>query len=594
MAYATKYQFSFFSGNGVYYLVDILKDGYTGAPIERKLGKTPVIRMQDSDPFRPTSCNLVLECAVDGEFAELYTSNPFQYRVDIYRGGSPVELGYKIWTGFVATEIYAEPDIAPPYDVSITATDGLGILKEYDFEPVGALTVRAHLINLLSKTGLDLDMVTASSLREYGETAVAFLDGAKINIDYMEGETCYDVLKALLETLHATITQCRGEWLIVRETDATVSSGGAISVISSDTDPTSTSAVVSMSGAWATVGQMGVADMWPVGYMTRRVVPAKKSVVVEAPWHKVDMAPLVSADGWTHGPNYCTFDTNHYFLGQPGNANLEGYVYTIFHLFRFTSDVRVTLRAARAYSNRDWMDSKVSVGAQWLSGATGNIYYHAGTGWTSTSPSEGERKSPQQTCESNDPNDAEEMTFIIPSAGDNNIGVLKITVSGNPVKVYDIKVEMVLNGGYRDTILLNNGARGTAPDVELSAGRLTLDNFISIDAMQGIFYVTPDANTTRPLVAFSDKDNTNLDYLSVSALSYAKSVAAPRIELSGTLDVPRSLTFLPSFVQAHSMDHQLVSYDWDLLNDNLNFKAISLPSATLSVTSETVTSLPNN
>ena len=84
MAYGLKYRFYCWSEHGVLHLVQLWQDGYSGSIIERPLGKSPVIRMQESGPFRSTSCNLTLECQEDGEFADLYTSNPLEFQVDVY------------------------------------------------------------------------------------------------------------------------------------------------------------------------------------------------------------------------------------------------------------------------------------------------------------------------------------------------------------------------------------------------------------------------------------------------------------------------------------------------------------------------------
>ena len=132
MAYGTKFRFRFDSCHGTTYEVRLQEDGYSGSITDRPLGKAPVIRMQDSDPIRATTCELALECRVDGEYVDLYTLDPKQFKVEVrYKSGSSWPV---VWSGFVATEIYSEPDIAPPYDVNITATDGIGVLKEYTFQ----------------------------------------------------------------------------------------------------------------------------------------------------------------------------------------------------------------------------------------------------------------------------------------------------------------------------------------------------------------------------------------------------------------------------------------------------------------------------
>ena len=185
MAYGLKYKFKFDATNDITYEVRILEKDFEGTAVQRPLGSAPVIHMQENDPIRATSVDLVLECQSDGEYVDLYSLDPRQYKVQIYRGTSS-----KIWEGFIATELYSEPDIAPPYDVKVTATDGLGVLKEYQYEiGWGARTVREQLQQmLLGRTGLSLDLYTVSQLREYGETAMTFLDEVKIDLDYMEGK----------------------------------------------------------------------------------------------------------------------------------------------------------------------------------------------------------------------------------------------------------------------------------------------------------------------------------------------------------------------------------------------------------------------
>jgi hypothetical protein len=119
MAYGIKYRFRTESVHGITYEVRLLENGYRGTVTTRPLGKAPVIRMQESDPFRPTSCDLVLECQTDGEYVDLYTTDVLQYKVEVYHKKSSSSF-FLLWQGYVATELYSEPDIAPPYDVKIT------------------------------------------------------------------------------------------------------------------------------------------------------------------------------------------------------------------------------------------------------------------------------------------------------------------------------------------------------------------------------------------------------------------------------------------------------------------------------------------
>ena len=165
MAYATKYQFEFKSVHGATGKVLIEQDGFSGEAISRALGRAPVLRKESgNNGIYGTSLELYAECITDGEFADLYTSDAREFRVTLQRGGST------IWRGFVTPELYADPDIAPPYDVQITATDGLGELKNYDFTDFTTRSVAQHIVNILGYTGLTVsasDLILVSSLLCY-------------------------------------------------------------------------------------------------------------------------------------------------------------------------------------------------------------------------------------------------------------------------------------------------------------------------------------------------------------------------------------------------------------------------------------------
>ena len=164
MAWANKYRFRFDSVHGVEYNIYILKDGYSGGVIQRALGRAPVLKKKQNGPICGTSLELYAQCDVDGEFAELYTSDPKEYKVEVYRAGT------LIWFGFVSTELYSEPSIAPPYDVQIVATDGLGELKLNNYEAQGEISLKALFIELLSYTGSGRDFYFATNLRHTGGT----------------------------------------------------------------------------------------------------------------------------------------------------------------------------------------------------------------------------------------------------------------------------------------------------------------------------------------------------------------------------------------------------------------------------------------
>lgn len=583
MAYNVKYRFRFESVHGVVYEVRLRENGYSGSVISRPLGRAPVIRMQESNPFRPTSCDLVLECQTDGEYVDLYTTDPFQYRVEVYHktGTSSFTL---IWDGYVAVELYSEPDIAPPYDVRVTATDGLGILKEYDFEAAGLLSVRQHLVYLLRKTGNEHPYIyTASSLREYGESIYDFMDKVSINLDYMAGESCYDVLAELLKSMRCILTYRGGYWLIVREVDAQISSSGVLTVMRSDDDFEAATVADTLS-LGKTVGKMGVAQMWPNGYLTRRVVPAKKSVKVRADWNLISGAPDIASSEWITSGDASASGKPRYLGALGGTGTLSTQMVT----GNFTMDLKVTVRCwaewtASSLSGAPWVKVRVAYGSQ----GGGWKYYHPDTGWTADSPATGEEHRVDRTNFHGDPAQAEEITVTIPSPGDTYPGSILLYIDGHELDVYEVIAELVTMKGYEDNIIIDNGARGTAPDLSITGGR-EIDSFIiSPWFADGIWVRNHDLVT-----AFSDGAWNNRDWMSLAALAYAKEYATPRIEITGKLDNPYAspMGLPPMFIKSHGVWALLSTYDWDLGNEDIDFKAVTLPTASLTVASETIKS----
>ena len=583
MAYYIKYRFKFVDIHGTTYEVRLREQNYDGEVIDRPLGAAPVIRMQESGAFRTTCCDLVLECQVDGEYASLFTSDPRKYRVDVYRGGV-------IWEGFVATEIYSEPDIAPPYDVRITATDGLGTLKEYDFEPVGVKTIRYHLETFLVRTGMELTIYSVHSIRQHGNYPVNFLDDTQISLDYHAGHSIYEALEDLLKTMRCFITQCNGYWLIVRESDVTVNSSMRIPCFV--TSGTHTQATDFVDGG-AVVGQMGAVgtNMWPIGFLTKTVRPAKKSVKVRSAWHLRSGAPDVSSNGWTIVSN-AVFTTNRYTLGSYSNP---GSIYAQLNPVGFVNGLRIAVKASRVPNwqyGQGRTGAHIQVSVAWYStGDSAWHYYDADSGSWGTSQGSGMEANVDRTNEMNDVSFCESHEFKVPAADDSYDGILKVTVGGVAVDIYDVSVLLDLGKGYEDTILIDNEARGVAEDLEISGGRNVPGNMVNAYFADGVFF---NANTHSIITSFDDADNSDLDYLSLTALNYAKEHAEHRLEYTGTLNFPQLRYHNPIALLFNGVVAILESFEWNLKEAEFRFKAVTKPTAVLTVDSETITSLPDD
>lgn len=119
---------------------------------------------------------------------------------------------------------------------------------------------------------------------------------------------------------------------------------------------------------------------------------------------------------------------------------------------------------------------------------------------------------------------------------------------------------------------------------------MTQEEFDVADFYCGIW--TPQSGHPA-IYTFSDSHYSSKDYLSLQTLGRAISVALPRIETEGTLDIPSGMIQIPIAIYCNSAYSIIQSYEWNLVEDELRMKALTLPAASLTVTSEKITSTGN-
>ena len=600
MAFYTKYDMSFKSVHGVPISVEIQVDGYTGDPIVRRLGAAPSLKTQKNGRIISTSIEFLAECLVWGEFAEFYTQDPRRFQVLVGRGDDGEGNTRPIWRGYVTPEIYSEPYISAPYDVRICANDGLGELKLYDWEPVGRQTIAQTLATLLEAAGAEYSYIySVSALRPASGQAPDFYDSVYIDLDYLAGKSYYDVLQSLLESINADIMQYGGDWVLIRETDAlpkvifpysTAVSLEAVCLLSTGSYSTALYGVVN------TIGQMGVADLWPVGYMTRSVEPAKKKLVVSAPWHfanAFDDPDMVDANAWSLAGSASVGDG--ITLGSMNVGASMGQASQTFTLQRFTKSIKVTVKALAQWVSTSYLDGKtrgVGVWARYQVTRTSEIKYFCPRGnnteWGS-SYSEPDVQKVDERDISSEPRrpHSKELSFDIPAPGVNEEVFLQIGIIGYGVIAVGASAIVEDNKGYQDTLIIDNGARGDESNVEITGGRMTGNNVIAERFYEGLLVDQYGAAQ----YSFSDKTQTRKDFLSINALNRAVSVAVPRLKISGKFNVPESMVRQPIILRDGTGDLLVKSFEWDLYNDEIRIEATMLPVATLEVASETITSL---
>lgn len=601
MAWVNKYRFRFDSVHGVEYNIYILKDGYSGDVIQRALGRAPVLKKKQNGPICGTSLELYAQCDVDGEFAELYTSDPKEYKVEVYRAGT------LIWFGFVSTELYSEPSIAPPYDVQIVATDGLGELKLNNYEAQGEISLKALFMELLSYTGSNRDFYFATNIKHTGGSKDLMLSWT-IDIDFLDGKSCYDVLTQLLESLHATITTYNGRWLIARETDieTLLSNAGELSVVTCSASGTVSTAT--LSGVRKTLGQMGVANMWPNGNLSTSIEPARNSVVVRAPWHLVeafqgaDLMKVSSCALWahdnlevrpsildpwvpaTHYSDYGSDQTGGYYVGDTLSGDKYGFIsrsIPMGNINGMSFDVAVKVVAETINPTNIWrlLNGSLLVYLKYTD-TTGDLYWTEQRGWTTQLNSEytdlGAAASYQR----------HELSFSVPpcTVRTTTAGTLTFYVSGRNFRATYANIALTRpEEGYQDTIYINNGARGAADEVELIPSRALSDNIPAPTFYQGLWKYSGEI-----LYSFADSNNSGKDFMSLQALSRAISVAMARTKTEGLVDVPSELSTIPLIVRQWQQDSWINTWDWDLRAEDVKISSISMPNASITVESEEV------
>ena len=589
MAYGTKYRFIFDSLAGTSFRIDIQKDGYSGSVIQRALGQAPHLRRDSAqNGICGTSLEIYAECSTDGEFAELYTTNARGYKtvLQMYVSGS----WSTIWTGFVSPELYSEPEIAPPYDVCITAVDGLGELKMYDFPANGRQSLRTHLQTILAYTGLDTyatDIISVSSLRGTSPTipAATMLANTYVNLDHLSDGNCYEVLQAIMQTLHMTITRYNNKWLLIRDSDVAVS-GGAIAA--RNASGTSVSLPV------AQYTSMTLGNWWPVGQMETEIVPAKNAISVAFPIRMresmLSNPHLADGTGWTYPAGVTWVQLAG--ARRPGIA-AGGYIYQEIPVEQFAGELTLALLTA------DFLNESMVFGAKYrvwykirLAASSGTYWYKAGE-TPSWEASEKENKFEADKiigpASSTDLSLASfnQAEFILPG----------LPVSGTlHVEIYaktalTTSAFFILGGvfltqatvpGYRDDIVINNGARGAAQDVTADFG----------DAPY-----TPNALTSVLNIMSDGSDNLTTEwataqftgeFLSVIAMDYALGVALPRLRARGTINVPKDSVVPAAFLNPDGIPMLFNTWDWNLFDDEVDVELISVPNAQLEIASQTI------
>ena len=133
MSYSNKYLVEFSSVQGHDWKIEIQEDGWAGSVTSLTATGDPLhIEFNtDSDsfnePIRPSKAVFNVISLTDFQLTDFYTEQDFRLKVIISLNT------VLFWQGFIITGEYSEPYECTPYEVKITAVDGLNYLKELKY-----------------------------------------------------------------------------------------------------------------------------------------------------------------------------------------------------------------------------------------------------------------------------------------------------------------------------------------------------------------------------------------------------------------------------------------------------------------------------
>ena len=570
MAYGELYKFVFDAANGPEVTISVAKKDYTGAVYRRAVGGSATLRRERSGCILGSSLAWSAECLSEDEFAELYTSDPTLYRVSLLFSGTTV------WQGFITPELYSSPWVDTPYDVTLTATDNLAELKNSTFKATGDIQVEWLIRDLLEITGLDIssaqdmDVAYISSMK--GDRK--HLSSLTVNVDHLAGETCYDVLNSVLESLHAVLylDYAAESWVVMRETDVSGANVGFL-----------------------TFGKLdGLSDLAANGSLAMEIVPARKELTVSEEIHAANVAKAFNSSNVHTTGGTPKWEESDYGaavrLTTVPPSQLSGTPESIDSVagMLFTS-----LAAGRRYTltfkarNTGFFVGKTLL--QWgliIIGQNGsvsrNIYFDTNGGYSTSYPG------------SDYPNDTEltpeiaeySFSFVIPQ----KVGAAGFTPSrgsfsarcmrkGDGSSVWraeawlaDVRLQVAdFPDGLSTRVVLDNDARTEADGVALEFGN---------DIASG------RQNVIRETKFISGAIVTEQDFNTFMAIDNALSVALPRLRLSGVMFFKKPTWRLPKFVRtthvsADNLAYIVEEYSFNLVTGDIDISMISLPAAAL-------------
>ncbi len=158
----------------------------------------------------------------DFQLLDLFSADQVQFQTIVYQDNN------LFWKGYVIPGIYQEPYDQAPLLTSIRSTDGLGLLKEYQFKDLGYEFTRQKPSVVIYDI---LNLVGITQFTEYinlycegisDGTGDSPLDQLGVDPQLYDQDNCYQALESILETFNAGIKQdLDGKFVIYRYKEIT-------------------------------------------------------------------------------------------------------------------------------------------------------------------------------------------------------------------------------------------------------------------------------------------------------------------------------------------------------------------------------------
>ncbi len=218
MAKYKRYSDSFVSRTGITWRVEIWQEAeepFTVSGFDCEADQSLLIEWHNTakeDPMCGSTATLRLESPGDRTYIDLYTINPGDIRLDVYRDNQ------LFWSGLLDPEFYEEPyERAANYPVSLTFSD-FGILDRLKYNLDGIKSIGDVLADAVDRAGLNIagvDTTLISTSIDEAETPFTLDDIAVDSANWFdedgEASTLKEVLEAMLQPLGLRMIQRAGK-----------------------------------------------------------------------------------------------------------------------------------------------------------------------------------------------------------------------------------------------------------------------------------------------------------------------------------------------------------------------------------------------